>query len=85
MAWPVRDSPAAGSQPVQLLLGRLGSLQGEAGRARFSARHGPRTLAERVKDVQRILEIRLSFGATSGTLQLQRLAQAAADCPGRRR
>src|SRR5271157_1201152 len=39
------------------------------------------TIAERVKDVQRILEIRLSFGATSGTLQLQPLAQAAAIVP----
>ena len=34
-----------------------------------------------MKDVQRILEIRLSFGATSGTLQLQPLAQAAAIVP----
>ena len=42
---------------------------------------GTATLAERVKDVQRILEIRLSFGATSGTLQLQPLAQAAAIVP----
>ena len=42
---------------------------------------GTATLAERVKNVQRILEIRLSFGATSGTLQLQPLAQAAAIVP----
>src|SRR5208282_3182199 len=68
------------AQPVQLLLGRLGSLQGAAGRAPGFPQ-GTATLAERVKDVQRILEIRLSFGATSGTLQLQPLAQAAAIVP----
>src|SRR5208283_5091881 len=68
------------AQPVQLLLGRLGSLQGAAGRAP-GCPQGTATLAERVKDVQRILEIQLSFGATSGTLQLQPLAQAAAIVP----
>ena len=61
------------SGPLRLAPGR--------GWPRPGCPQGTATLAERVKDVQRILEIRLSCGATSGTLQLQPLAQAAAIVP----
>ena len=78
MAWPVRDSPARPSRSNSFW---AASARSRARLPRPGCPQGTATLAERVKDVQRILEIRLSCGATSGTLQLQPLAQAAAIVP----
>ena len=78
MAWPVRDSPARPSRSNSFW---AASARSRAGWPHPGFPQGTATLAERVKDVQRILEIRLSCGATSGTLQLQPLAQAAAIVP----
>src|SRR4029077_4148583 len=66
---------------VQLLLGSLGTLKG-AGGCPPSLPQGTAPFADRVEDVQHVLEVVGStLGATSGTLQLQPLAQAAAIVP----
>src|SRR3954454_22268651 len=76
-----RGPPAA--EPVHPALPRIGGFQ-RAGRPAPGRSQGAAPFAERVKDVQRIVDVGLARGATPGTLQLQPPAQATAVVPDHR-
>src|SRR5215211_1178056 len=73
-----RGSLAA--EPVQRALPHVGGFQ-RTGRPAPGRPQGAAPFAERVKDVQRIVDVGLARGATPGTLQLQPFAQATAVVP----
>ena len=61
--------------PVEFLLGRVGTLQGTGGRAPgLPQRTSPFT--ERMEDVERVVEVGQTGGATAGALELHPFTQA---------
>jgi hypothetical protein len=60
--------------PIEALLGRVGTLQGAAGRAPSLPQRTP-PFAERMEDVERVLEVGLTDGATTGSLEFHPFAQ----------
>src|SRR5450631_4256380 len=72
---PTRSSLAA--EPVESLLRHVGTLQGAGGHAPgLPQRTSP--FAERMEDVERVVEVGQAGGTTAGTLEFHPLTQACA-------
>jgi len=75
-AMALTRSPLAAA-PVESLLGRLGAIQGAGGRAPGRPQRAS-PFAERVEDVERVVEVGQARGATAGALELHPSTQPGA-------